>query len=286
MITVMGATGRVGTEVLRALAGKGKQVRAISRTAQTGGDVEWISADAQDADSLARAFDGAEAVFAMNPIAPDAADVYGSAARLSASVAKALTMAQVPYVVALSSQGAQLASGTGVVVTLHDFEQALLRTGIPMTRLRPAYFTESWQPMAAIAAETAELPAFLHPLDKAIPTISVRDVGRFAARFLCEPAPGIANLTGPRACSELDAAQVLTALLGRAVTPSPVPQDQIAPLLEQAGLGASLAEGTAALYAAINEDRVPFEPADMQLAGSTGLEQVLGPIAANPRAVA
>lgn len=287
MITVMGASGRVGGTVLRALAGSGRRLRAISRgqgPAMPG--VEWVGADAFDADSLARAFEGSDAVFVMNPIAPDAADVYADAARLSASVSKALKRAGVPYAVALCSQGAHLPEGTGVVRTLYQFEQELLASDVPLTRLRPAYFMESWLPLAEIAAQTGELPALLDPVDKAVPTVSVRDVGRFAAEFLLDPQPGIANLTGPRAYSDRDAAAILTRLLGRAITPAPVPADQVAPLHEMAGLGASLAEGTAALYAAMNADRVPFGPADMQRTGQTGLEDVLSVLTPASRAVA
>lgn len=287
MIAVMGATGRVGGTVLQALRHTGKPLRAISRTGGPAGPgVEQVAADAFDVDALTRAFAGAEAAFVMNPIAPDAADVYADADRLSQSVAEALRRARVPYVVALCSQGAHLAEGTGVVATLHGFEQALLASGVPLTRLRPAYFMESWLPFAGIAAETGQMPALLDPVDRAIPTASVRDVGAFAADFLLHPQPGVANLVGPAEYSDQDAATLLADILGRKVTLAPVPADQVADLHEQAGLGASLSEGTAEMYRAINAGRIPFGPADMVRHGTTSLREVLMSLLEDQRAVA
>lgn len=287
MIAVMGATGRVGGTVLQALAGSGRPLRAISRKpAPARAGVEQVAADAFDIDALTRAFTGVEAAFVMNPIAPDAADVYAEADKLSATVAEALRRAQVPHVVALCSQGAHLPEGTGVVATLHGFEQTLLATGLPLTRLRPAYFMESWLPFAGIAAETGQMPALLDPMDRAIPTVSVRDVGAIAADFLLHPQPGVANLMGPAEYSDQDAAMLLAGILGRDVTLAPVPADQVAGLHEQAGLGASLSEGTAAMYRAINAGQIPFGPADMVRRGTTSLRDVLMTLLDDQRAVA
>lgn len=278
MFVVMGASGRVGGAVVQSLVEAGQPVRALCRRppADAAPGVQWQAVDAQDRDALARAFDGAQAAFVMNPVAPDAGDVLADAARLSGSVAGALRAARVPHAVVLSSQGAHLPAGTGIVAALHGFEVALAQSGCSLTLLRPAYFLESWLPMAMIAAETGEMPALLSPLDRAIDAVSAQDVGRAAAGFLMAPQPGVVNLTGPRRYSETDAAAALTRLLDRSVTLTPVPQDQIAGFHQSAGLGASFSDQIACMYAALNGQGIPFEDRDDAWRQSpTSLETVL-----------
>lgn len=277
MITVMGASGRVGSAILDALAWTERPLRALCRKppAKSAPGIDWQAVDALDSDALTRVFAGAEAVFVMNPVPADAQDVDEQAGRLSASVARALQDAEVPYAVALSSQGAHLAAGTGIITTLHGFEQALRQTATRLSVLRPAYFMESWIPPALIAAESGQMPALLHPLDRPIDCVSARDVGAAAARRLLEPKPGTFNLTGPRCYAETDAAAILTRIFGRDITPAPIAAPDVAGFHEAAGLGASFSAGIAAMYAALNTTGIPFSDAHW-LQGKTTLETVLG----------
>lgn len=263
MFVVMGASGRVGSAVVRRLVEAGQPVRALCRRPK--GDqqgVEWVSVDAMDQSALTEAFVGAKGVFVMNPIAEDAKDVLVQADRLSQSVAAALNDAGSPYTVALSSQGAHLTDGTGVVVALNRFEAALWTTGCPLTVLRAAYFMESWVPAAMIAREGGPMPAMLSPTDRRIETVATADVGRAVADYLIDPQPGkLVNLVGPQPCSEEDVATILSDLLGRPVTLAGVPQADIAAFYEGAGLSPSFAAGIAQMYAALNGPGLPFEDA-------------------------
>lgn len=281
MITIMGASGRVGGAVLDTLVQAGHLVRALSRNPppETRPNVEWQAVEASDSAALASAFAGASAVFVMNPIAAGAEDVTTQAARLSAAVAAALRQAGTRYAVALSSQGAHLARGTGIVSTLHDFEVALRDTPTQIAFLRPAMFMESWLPAAAIASATASMPAFLAPLDRAIDAVSSVDVGRAAAGLLLSPQPGIVNLTGPRRYSERDAAAILTRQMGRSIRAEPVADTEIAAFHMAAGLGASFSEGIAGMYMALNRDGIPFEQGNARsLRCETPLETVLAQV--------
>ncbi|WP_157246484.1 SDR family oxidoreductase [Nonomuraea typhae] len=59
-IVVTGASGRLGRAVLAGLAGA--EVRAISRSPRSGGDVEWMVADLTTGDGLAAAVTGADTI--------------------------------------------------------------------------------------------------------------------------------------------------------------------------------------------------------------------------------
>lgn len=279
MIVVMGASGRVGGAALEIVERAGRRVRGIRRRARgtRQGAAEWVTADALDTSALASAFAGAEAVFVLNPVSPDAGDVHAEADRLSASIARALDMASVPYAVVLSSQGAHLAAGTGVVTTLHRFEAALGETRTALTLLRPAYFLESWVPLARHALETGELPAYLDPVSRAIDAVSARDVGMIAARHLMAPHPGVVNIVGSTRCSDEEAAETIASLHGRPVRLIPVPAHQVAAAHAAAGLGDSLATEIAAMYRAINGAGIPFEDGVGRcVSGSVTLRETLG----------
>eukprot|EP01034_Spumella_vulgaris_P007700 gene7700-9809_t len=123
----MGASGQVGGAAVEALKQRGKTVRAVSRDPArlAGLGVEAVRADAGDATTLATALRGAEAAFVMLVPPPQATDVLAEAKVLANSIAAAVRAAGVPHVVALSSVGAHLGEGNGVVRALYDFEAAL-----------------------------------------------------------------------------------------------------------------------------------------------------------------
>jgi uncharacterized protein YbjT (DUF2867 family) len=281
MIVIMGASGRVGGALLNFLTARGVAVRAVSRRPPrdaVGGRVEWRSADALDAAALEHAFAGAQAAFVLNPIAPDADDVHAQADRVSASVARALQRARVPHAVALSSQGAHLPAGTGIVAALHRFERRLRDSGVPTTFLRPAYFLDNWVPAALEAAGSGRLPALLHPAGRTVEAVAAADAGERAGIELLQPAPRIVDLAGPRRYGDADAAAAVSRILGRGVALEPVPADRVEAVHRAAGMGGSFAREIAGLYAALNTDRIPFEAGGpTPLRGRTGLEDVLRP---------
>lgn len=280
MIVVMGATGRVGSAILERVRGGQTPVRALCRRPPTepNAGVEWRPVDALDTGALTAAFEGAQSVFVMNVPPPDAADVYEQGAATSRSIAGALTTARVPHAVALSSQGAQRAAGTGVVSILHGFEKSLGSTETRLTLLRPAYFLDSWIVLAQAALTTGRLPSFIHPSSLAIDAVAARDVGEVAACHLLSRETGVVNIVGPQRYSDDDAALLASQLTGRSIVAEVVPQAAIAPAHEAVGLGPSTAAAIAELYAAISSSAIPFEAADATVRGRTTLRDLLAPV--------
>ena len=127
MFVIMGATGQVGGAVLEALKQRGTALRAVARdpARAQGLGVETVRGDASDTESLAAAFTGAEAAFVMLVSPQQALDVVAQSRVMAQSIAAAVRAAGVPHVVALSSVGAHLNEGNGIVQVLHDFEAAL-----------------------------------------------------------------------------------------------------------------------------------------------------------------
>jgi NAD(P)H dehydrogenase (quinone) len=279
MFVVMGATGQVGGAALEALKKSGIAVRAVVRDpgrAQALG-VEIVRADAADMTSLAAAFAGAQAAFVMLVPPYQSRDVLAESRVMARSIADAVRTARVPHVVALSSVGAHLSEGNGIVQVLHDFEAALAGAAPSLAFLRPGEFLENWAGMLPAARDAGVVPSGKLALDQRHEAVSALDVGRVAAELLLDPRAGtrIVDLAGPAPCSASDAAAILTRLLGKSVTAVPSSREQSVAALVAAGLGADYAEKLADLDEAINAGRLDFPPGGEVRRGTVTLDAVL-----------
>lgn len=279
MFVVMGATGQVGGAALEALKKSGIAVRAVARDpgrAQALG-VEVVRGDASDTQRLAAAFAGAQAAFVMLVPPHQSRDVLAESRVMARSIADAVRTARVPHVVALSSVGAHLSEGNGIVQVLHDFEAALAGAAPSLAFLRPGEFLENWAGMLAAARDAGVLPSGKLALDQRHEAVSALDVGRVAAELLLDPRAGtrIVDLAGPAPCSTRDAAAILSRLLGKTVMAVPSSREQSVAALVTAGLGADYAEKLADLDEAINAGRLGFPPGDEMRRGTVTLDAVL-----------
>lgn len=189
MIVITGATGRTGGAAAGDLLEKGEKLRLVGRNekklqrlVQNG--AEAMAGNVEDAVFLAKAFDGAEAVYLVVPEDTSQQDLRAHQERVTDSFAAAVASAGVPYVVALSSIGAQHAEKTGPIVGLHNLEQKLNRIeGLNALYLRAGYFMEnlllSLTPLHAMGM----LPGGLRE-DFRMPWIASKDIGRYAAKRL------------------------------------------------------------------------------------------------------
>lgn len=283
MLVMMGTTGQVGGAALEALKQRGAAVRAVARDPErarhlAGVKVEIVRGTTADTASLVAAFRGAEAAFVMLVPSMQAADVLAESRVAVQSMASALRTAGVPHVVALSSAGAHLAEGNGIVQTLHDFEQGLAGIAPSITFLRPGDFMENWAAMLPAARGAGVLPSAKLPLDVPGETVSAVDVGRTVAELLLDPRPGtrVVNLTGPRDYSPADAAAVLSQLLGKPVMAVPSSRDETIAALQASGASADYATKLADLSDAVNAGRIAVAEGDGETRrGTVTLQEAL-----------
>ncbi len=145
-IIVTGSLGHISKPLAEALVTNGHAVIVISSSAGKQKDIEALGATAAigsvlDVEFLATTFAGADAVYTMVPpnfTVPDSLEYYKSVAK---SYAGAIKRAGVKRVVNLSSWGAHLEKGTGVIVGSYHAEKILDAVkGISITHLRPCSF--------------------------------------------------------------------------------------------------------------------------------------------------
>ncbi|GAA2213722.1 NAD(P)H-binding protein [Nonomuraea monospora] len=204
MFVVTGATGNVGSQLVRLLAAAGEQVTAVSRRPGPLPDgVRHSAADLGDPAGLKAAFDGADALFLL---------VAGDEPR---AVLEAAAAGGVRRVVLLSSQGA----GTRPGLYGHPvaFEEAVRESGLEWTILRPGGFASNafaWaEPIRA--HRTAAAPF----ADVALPVIDPADIAEVASLVLREDghAGRTYVLTGPQPVSPRERAAAIGEAVGAEV---------------------------------------------------------------------
>lgn len=276
MYVVLGANGRAGGETAQALLERGEAVRVVVRRPEQGEKWKSVGATVATADidvpgTIAEALDGATAAFLLNP-PPVSGDPNARTAEIGAALAEAMKLARVPKLVALSSIGAQHASGTGVIATLHQFEKLLDGTTPATAFLRPGYFVESWAEVAGAVTSDGVLPTFLAPRQR-IAMVSTKDVGRAAAALLCEDWTGrrVVQLSGPQDWNAAEVASAFAEALGRPVVPAFVPPEQRAAMLARDGIPEEVATALLGMYQGIAQGRFVSEATQEQRRGTVSL---------------
>ena len=264
MNVVTGANGQTGSVVAHTLLQRFKPVRVVLRRAEHAAawqakGAEVRVADLADQAALTQAFAGAETAYLMNPPAYQADDLFGCASQVHQSMINAAERAGISRVVALSSVGAQLAYGTGNILTTHDFETRLAQSRLQVAVLRAANFIENWAWSLTPALVSGKLPSMFQPLDRALPMVSVQDIGTTAAAMLEEAATGITELHGPEACSPRDTAAELGELAGRSIEAVAVLRETWPTNFRAAGYSESAIGAFCEMFDGFNDGRVAFE---------------------------
>jgi len=289
MFVIVGAGGKVGHSTSSVLREAGVPVRAILRDATKAGPLRALGceialADLQDPGSLADALAGAQAVQVICPPAPQAEDAVGDMRRSIESVAEALKQARPDRVLAISDYGAHVTADVGMPTMFRLFEERLRRLEMPKVFLRSAEHMEGWGALVPAVLATGSLPSLHHPLERAFPTVSARDVGVMAADLLRRTSTGaeeVVHAEGPRRYSAIDVAAALSTLLGREVAAQAVPRSHWLDVLGGV-VSASTAALLADLYDAQQRGLVDVEPhrGEVRL-GTTTLIDVLRPLISN-----
>jgi len=115
--TVTGATGNTGRVIAESLLAQDHKVRVVGRNAErlqplVDKGAEAFVGSVEDAQFLASAYQGVDAVYAMIPPNPQSDDYVAEADRVSKAHVDAIKKAGVKHVVALSSIGAHRPDGS------------------------------------------------------------------------------------------------------------------------------------------------------------------------------
>jgi uncharacterized protein YbjT (DUF2867 family) len=216
-VFVVGATGRVGTEVVKALLLRGAGVRAFTRKQPTPGAVpdavEIALGDLSDPVSVAEAMRGVDKLFLL--IGSESVPVELTQALIAYGMAKKAGLKHVTYV---SVYKADQFIEVPHFANKYAVEEAIRAGGMPYTILRPAYFTQN---ESALKSQLTGLGVYPTPAgNEGLAVVDVRDLAEAAAISLTEE--GHNGKTYDLVSSEMlrgpDAAAVWSKLLHKKVT--------------------------------------------------------------------
>ena len=242
MILVTGATGTVGSEVVRQLAAAGEQPRAFVRDptkarARLGERVELVVGDLDRPETLTAALAGVERVFLVTTQSTQQPD-------WERSVVHAAVRADIGHLVKLSAFRADEQSPLQVARQHGQAEQALEESGLAATILRPVFFMQNLFTMiraGAIATAVGE---------GRVAMVDARDIAAVAVAALTshEYAGKTYTLTGPESLSFDDAASTLSQQTGTKISHVRVSPDAVRTTLQAAGVAAWFADDMTKLH--------------------------------------
>jgi uncharacterized protein YbjT (DUF2867 family) len=232
MITVTGATGKVGGTLARTLLTGHIPVRVVVRDAAKGAPwsaqgAEVAIADSNDTTALTAAFTGARGAFVMLPPNFDPSPGFPEARAMIEALQTALRRAQPPKVVVLSTIGAD-AVQPNLLNQLGMLERAFASLPMPIAFLRAAWFMDNAVWSVAPARADGVVPSHLQPLNKVFPMVAAEDVGRTAAELLLEDwsSHRVVELEGQQRVSPNDIVAAFAKALGKPVSARAVPRAQ------------------------------------------------------------
>jgi NAD(P)H dehydrogenase (quinone) len=198
---------------------------------------EVAIAEMEDAEALAKAFAGSEAVFILPPSEFDPEPGYPEAQRVIDAVVAALKAARPVRVLCLSTIGAD-AREDNLLTQRTMMEVELSTLSIPVTFLRPAWFLDNALWDVASARDEGVIRSFLTPADKPVAMVATEDIGRTAAELIQQDWTGnrVVELEGPARTSPNDLARAFANALGHPVRVEIVPRDTWETLFQGQGM--------------------------------------------------
>ncbi len=276
MFVVSGATGHTGSAVAKNLLEKGLPVRVIVRNQEKAAELEKLGAeiavaDLRDTDALTEALKGGTVLYLMNPPSYQSEDQFAETEKVIAAFQTAIANSKLEKIVALSSIGSQLSSGTGNILTTYKLEKAFGELEIPVTFIRAGSFMENWNGVLETAKTQGVLPSFFQPLSRKIPQVAAADIGRVAAEAMQEKTTGkeIKELAGFWTSPD-ETAEAIGKVLSKQVKAVPIPEDQFVEIAKNYNSPKN-AESMAEMFKGFNSGHVKFET-ENQLEGKITVE--------------
>jgi len=282
MYVVLGASGHTGHIVANQLLAGGQKVRVVGRNAAhlqplAAKGAETFIADVTDAATLAQAFRQADSAYVMIPPNTTSNDPLGYSNRVGDAIAAAVQNAGIKNVVALSSIGADKASGTGPVVGLHNLEQKLNQiNGANVLHLRAGYFMENALPQVNAVRQMGAVATPLRA-DLKLAMIATRDIGAAAAEALLRPSvrgKQTRELLGQRDLTYSEVSTIIGQAIGKPdLKYVQVPDDQFRGVLLQMGMSEQFAKLLVEMTGALNAGYMSaLEPRSPQNTTPTSFE--------------
>ncbi|WP_133574119.1 NAD(P)H-binding protein [Pedobacter metabolipauper] len=261
-ITLTGSLGHIGKPLATELVQKGHEVIVISSNPEKQQAIEALGATAaigslEDVEFLTANFTGADAVYTMVPPAnymDHNLDLPAYCHRISNNFVAAIQASGVKRVVHLSSIGAHLDHGTGIIIAHHDVEVDLNKlTDVAITFMRPTSFYYNLFGYVDMI-KNAGVIAANYGADDLIPWVSPIDIAAAVADEMVTPIAGRkVRYVGSDELTGHETARILGEAIGKPdLKWVLISNEQAQQGLEKAGLQPSIAAGLVEMYGSLH----------------------------------
>ncbi len=247
-ILITGATGSIGSELVKQLSSKNISFKAMVRDKNKAADLaalpgaEVIEGDFNDLASIEKALAGIDTAFLLT----NSTDL---AEKQQISFVEAAAKAGVKHIVKQSQWAADEASPVRFLRYHAIVEKKIQASGIAYTFLRPNLFMQGLLSFKQTIQQQGSFFASIG--DAKVSIVDVRDIASVAVEALTNEGHEnkIYNLTGPEALTHGQMAALLSEALGKPVSFIDVPSDVMLQGLLAAHLPQWMAEGLIEDYA-------------------------------------
>ncbi|HEY9260522.1 NAD(P)H-binding protein [Chitinophaga sp.] len=256
-IVLTGSLGHIGKPLTQELVQKGHAVTVISSKAERQNEIEAMGAKAaigtmEDADFLSATFKGADIVYLMETLEATGGffdpslDVIGAISKIASNYKQAVEQSGVKRVVHLSSVGAHMDKGNGILIFHHNVESILkqLPDDVAIKFMRPVgFYTNMFAFISSIKAQGAIIQNYGG--DEKKPWVSPLDIAAVIAEEMETPFEG---RTFRYIASDEFSANEVAAFLGEAIGQPDlkwevIPDEQLLNGMLAAGMNPSVAKG-------------------------------------------
>ena len=262
MILLTGATGNIGTELVKLLVASGVPLRVVSRdekkVAQLDSRIERIIGDLHEVSVVERALPGIDKLFMI----PVLLDPDHEADRLMINEAR---RAEVGHIVLVSSGAVRLGAKNPIGALHREKEVFIEETGIPWTFLRPGGFMSN---ALRFWADTIKSQAkVFNPIgDGKTAPISPYDIAAVAAVALTNTGHEgkLYDLSGPELLSTPDQVRILSKVVGKPIQCVDIPIEVAAERMRSTGVPEPLVESLSHLWMLVRKNEYPFQTNEVE----------------------
>jgi uncharacterized protein YbjT (DUF2867 family) len=252
MIVITAPTGNIGRQVLDHLLASDQPVRVIARdpaklSAGVRDRVEVVQGSHGDADVVARAFKGADALFWLLPPDRQAESVGAAYVGFTRPAAEAMRSLGVNRVVDVSAlgRGTACAGQAGHVTASLAMDDLIASTGVAFRALTAPSFIDNMLRQVQVIREQGMFFDVISP-DRKAPCVATRDIAGVAARLLLDDSwagQQEVPVLGPEDLSGNDMAAVMSEVLQTLVRYQQVPALALRDRLAGSGQSQAMAQG-------------------------------------------
>lgn len=236
MILVAGATGLLGSEIVKRLLSRGREVRALARhssdqvkvDALESAGAEIARGDLQDQDSLRTACAGARVVISTVSMITTGREADSFAATDAAGTKQLVDAARAEGAeqFVFVSFDTRRSPDAPITAAKRDVEEYLKRSGLTYTILHPSLFMESWLGPMLFANPAAGTATVYGDGTHKLHYVAVADVAELAAQCVDNPAAhnAVIPFGGPEPISQRDAVKLFEEEFGKPFTVTEIPE--------------------------------------------------------------